>query len=186
LAIHAEHPELVDLLADAIPELKAAYSLAKQRSSEADIYRVAVEEYVLANELIWRPGRAEDVEQLYDLGLPEAAVVFYRHFEPWQWVWELRFHGAAEIIYYNDPEISPNPHLRRLGFIEFASTSSGDTFHYALTDFSSRGMPGVYLLSHELLGQQNEKELRQSARKVADDLVDMLTKATQGLLDTRV
>lgn len=183
IAVLAEKPDIVDMLAESMPKIRDAFAAAAERAEEAEIYRSAVEEYATKKKLILRPADPDDLARLQSLGLPENLMVFYRHFEPWQWKWTLRFHGCPEVMWLNEVRHA-NTKLRQFGFVVFGDTLSGDPFCYNLNELSARGLPRIYLFSHESVGALTDEEFPRAAKLIAEDLVDFLEKASQDQLDT--
>ena len=95
----------------------------------------------------------------------------------------IRLWPIAQIVEYNTGG-SAGTYTSPHGYIEFASTFSGDAYCFDTHSLDPSGSPGIVLISHELVSDEiTAEELRKLAKPVASNLREFLEKFVEGELD---
>jgi hypothetical protein len=157
-----------------------------ERAVPPSEYRAIIHRLAGAGGELFRAASESDLAKLRALRLPESVVAFYRHCEPASVVENgqtIRLWPIADLLEDNIRS-SVGGYASPHGYIEFASTFSGDAYCFDTHSLDASGAPRIVLISHELVSDEiTAEELGKIAKPVASNLREFLEKFADGDLD---
>jgi ankyrin repeat protein len=177
-AVYQRRRDIIDLLkgenAPAKPPPPSPPDTPTERARAA-----AVAAYSERTGVNFGPADPADMEELGGLGLPESVISFYRHHEPQSFLMGLKVWPVGGVI-YESTKCHPGVELLPHSVVVLASTITGDVYGYNLKELDASGEPSIYWFDHEMAGTE---ELMKTAKRVADNIADFLSRAARNELD---
>jgi hypothetical protein len=136
-------------------------------------------------EVEFRAASPLDLAKLEALGLPDSLLAFYREFEPSECAQgQVRLWPITNVLEENEAYV-PGAYVSKHGYIVFATTLSGDTYCFDLTQHG-QAEPRIVLLSHEVIHEDTTAaEISRLAKPVAQTLHEFLQQFIRGEVDEK-
>jgi hypothetical protein len=134
-----------------------------------------------------RPASPVDIESLESLGFPDAAISFFKNYEPnaCAEIADVRLWTIAEAVEENRCYV-PGADVAPKGFLVFASNIFGDAYCFDVRGAATRQDPPVVLLTHEEVFEgRTAEDIGRYARPIAANFAEFLQKFVQERLETK-